>query len=168
VDTACGLAPPADPANTVQVAVYYDADTRHGYTAYDTAGTLGHETAAMYGAMESFTFTPASGVNLVNRYSFVYSYNSSGDQYFGRTYATTAQAVEVLTNPPSAGHYQYMDMTYGFAAPANQVEVTAYRDVSAGYIYPAYSTTGLLSHEYAWFMGINSYPVHFGFDLVGE
>jgi hypothetical protein len=152
VDMAYGFAPPANPANPVQVNDYYNANTQHTYTAYNTTGSLGAETSLFDGYTDSYSFSPGGAKNLVNRYSFIYWYSSGSDYYYGQAYLTHTQA-QAATVPTSAGYYQFVDLTYGFTAPANPVRVTAYYDANTQHVYTAYGTTGPLGSETAWFYG---------------
>jgi hypothetical protein len=160
VDMAYGFAAPVDPANPVRVAGYYDANSQHVYTTYNTMGLMGYETAWLYGNVASFSFGPTIAADLVNRYSFVYWYNSGGDYYYGRSYSTVAQA-EAAAAYNGAGHYQFVDMAYGFAPAATPVQVAAYYDASAGHSYSAYGATGTLDSENAWFIGDTGTSINF-------
>jgi hypothetical protein len=163
------LWPGPNPFNPVQVTAYVDTNSGHTYAVSYTTGALGSETGGFYGdGCDYFDFGPASPVNLVNRYSFVYRYDGSDDYYDGQAYTTVAQAQAVLNTPPSGGHYEFVDMAYGFAPTANPVQVTTYYDASAAHYYATYGATGFLGAENAWFRGIDGYPVNFGFDLAAE
>jgi len=139
----------------LEVAAYYDAATQHFYWVSPTAttGALGSETSEFNGAGGAFTFTPSTPANVVNRYSFVYHYYVGGDYYLGGVYATPGDVPGLLGVTSPDGYYEFVDLAYGYVAPAHPVEVNSYYDANSRHLYAVAQTTGSLGAETGSFFG---------------
>jgi len=168
------------PSCRVQVSDYYDAASGHLYGATATIGPLGTENSIFYGDWgDPFNFGSASPVDVVNRYSFIYTYNTGGDYYVGDVYATQAESLPLSGVTNAMGTYQFLDLTYGFnpaAYPSGSVIVTSYFDGLSNALYTpgdpnqylAFSAANGLGNEYGHIIDA-SLAVHFfglGPDLI--